>query len=69
MKYPSVKDGEWVMPVMRGYRMRCCDCCLIHVLTFRVIKKGRKGQAHLGVEFKARRDNRATSQARRRNKK
>lgn len=31
-------DGwtEWVQPVVRGYKMQCCDCGLIHVLDFRI---------------------------------
>lgn len=68
MKYPIAEDGEWILPVMRGYRMRCCDCGLTHRLTFRVVKKGRKGKTYLGVEFMARRDNRSTAQARRNRK-
>lgn len=63
MRYKPAKDGEWIRPVMKGYRMACCDCGLVHVLDFKVIKwaAGHK------VKFKASRDNRAT--ARRRAKK
>lgn len=57
MKYEVVVAGEWVRPVRRGYRMRCCDCGLVHVMDFRV----RDGRA----ELRAFRDNRATAAIRR----
>lgn len=40
MRYPSVKPGQWVQPVRKGYRMKCCDCGLVHVLNFRLVKYG-----------------------------
>lgn len=64
MKYPQQYDGDRVRPVMRGYRMRCCDCSLIHVLDFYIVRhKGR-----LVVEFRVRKHNRATAAARRKKK-
>ena len=51
------EDGEWVEP-LKGYKMACCDCGLIHKFDFRI----RKGK----VQFSATRDNRATAQRRRR---
>jgi hypothetical protein len=52
-------DGwtEWIQPVRRGYRLRCCDCDLVHEMDFR-IKAGRP-------QFRARRHERATSASRR----
>jgi hypothetical protein len=35
-KTRDVKDGEWVRPVMTGYRMECCNCGVVHVMDFRV---------------------------------
>ena len=32
----QVKAGEWVWPKMRGYKMECCDCGLIHEMDFLV---------------------------------
>ena len=58
IRYDRVKDGEWVRPKMRGYREMCCDCSLIHRFDFRIVD-GRH------VEFRAFRDERATSAARR----
>ena len=29
-KYVQATAGEWIRPVKRGYRMRCCDCGLVH---------------------------------------
>lgn len=61
MKYPIVHDSQWVKPKMKGYRMRCCDCSLVHVLTFKIVRSGRG----LAVKFKASRHVRATAQSRR----
>ncbi len=47
----------WILPVLKGYRIRCCDCSLVHELQFKVTATGR-------VLFKARRDERATKAAR-----
>lgn len=38
MKYFPVKNGERVTPVMKGYRMACCDCGLVHVIDFDVTR-------------------------------
>lgn len=51
MKYKVVQNNEWVRPVMRGYRMKCCDCGLIHELDFKVLRWGRGHK----VKFRARR--------------
>lgn len=55
--YEQPAEGEWVQPVRRGYRFRCCDCGLVHRLDFR-LRHGR-------VQFRAFRDNRSTGQVRR----
>lgn len=65
MKYDQQQDGDVVHPVMKGYRIRCCDCSLVHVLDFYVVKKG-KGYS---LSFKVRRDNRATAACRRKKRK
>ena len=54
----TIAYGEWTRPRMRNFREQCCDCGLIHRLDFRVVG-GR-------IEFRTRRDNRATAAARRR---
>lgn len=61
MKYKQVYDTDIVKPVMKGYRMRCCDCGLIHVVDFYVIHHGRGHK----ILFKARRHERATAASRR----
>lgn len=52
-------DGwtRWVQPIRKGYKMSCCDCGLVHVVDSRV-RGGR-------VQWRMRRDNRATGQVRR----
>jgi hypothetical protein len=57
MKYPRVTDGDWVRPFMKGYRMMCCDCGLVHVVNFRV----RNWKSGAKVEFQAVRHKRATA--------
>lgn len=58
MKYVQVMNGEWIEPKPQsGHKMRCCDCSLIHTMDFRVVN----GRA----QFRPRRDNRATANARR----
>lgn len=60
-KYPESEAGEWVQPIRRGYRFRCCDCGLVHILDFKLVPWG------LGkkILFRAFRDNRATAAVRR----
>jgi hypothetical protein len=55
--YHVISYGEWTRPRMRNFREQCCDCGLIHRLDFKVVD-GR-------VEFRTRRDDRATAAVRR----
>jgi len=55
--YKSVEPGELIYPVMKGYRLACCDCGLVHKVDFGVFK----GK----VLFRVWRDNRATAALRR----
>lgn len=66
--------SKWTIPVMKQYRMACCDCGLVHDLDFRVLKvTSRKNSREfwgervpgMRVEFRARRNNRSTAQIRR----
>ena len=77
--YHVIDYGEWIRPRMRDFREQCCDCGLIHRLDFRIVDaaKGRSGSSsrstkgrarpssRLHVEFRTRRDDRATAAARR----
>ena len=56
--YQEAEDGEWMDAQMRGHRIACCDCGLAHDYDFRVSESGR-------VQFRVRRNDRATSQLRR----
>ena len=62
MKYDEPKEGEWVHPKKKGYKMMCCDCGLVHKMEFEHFPYG-NGRA---IQFRVWRDERATSQARRR---
>jgi hypothetical protein len=55
--YDVIRYGEWTRPRMRNFRERCRDCGLIHRLDFRIVD-GR-------IEFRTRREDRATAAARR----
>ena len=83
MKYHKViaEKGEFSapeFPIMKGYKMACCDCGLVHDMEFFVfevdkflpdgyfegkVKRGKKWR----IGLKARRNNRATGQMRRHN--
>jgi len=50
---------NWIRPYMHGYKFCCCDCGLVHFLQFRIVPED------FCVEFRVKRDNRATGQSRR----
>jgi hypothetical protein len=67
VKYPVIAYGEWTRPRLRNFREQCCDCGLIHRLDFRIVdhRKRPRGRLHgLKIEFRTRRDDRATAAAR-----
>ncbi len=57
MKYDHPKEGEWIQPVEKGYKLRCCDCGLVHKIDFEIFKGN--------IQFRMWRDDRATAQIRR----
>ena len=61
MKVIELKNGEWVVPKRRGYKMVCCDCGLVHRFNFKLVNTPIGKQ----IYFQAFRDNRATGQIRR----
>lgn len=69
-RFYQVKDGEWVTPTRR-HKMACCDCGLVHDMTFRIVRieklNGRRYDK-LAIQFKAARNERSTA-GRRRNAK
>lgn len=86
-KYPRITQNEetgwsdWLKPVMKGYKMACCDCGLVHEMDFSVVKQkeivkkykdGNHSYAYEEIEnpkyqvsFRAKRSSRATAQHRR----
>ena len=64
--YPVANDGDWIQPRRRGYRLRCCDCGLVHIIRFALISYA-AGKRHK-IIFQAHRDNRATAAIRRKRK-
>lgn len=34
----QVYDNEWYHPVHRGHREVCCDCGLVHITDFKVVR-------------------------------
>jgi hypothetical protein len=71
--------SEWLMPEMKGYKMACCDCGLVHDIDFKVIRVKKikdfadgsssyqrvYKRGKLQVMLRAGRNNRATGQLRR----
>ena len=64
-KYRKLKENEWVNPVRMGYRTACCDCGLVHELDFRLVGPVTRRT----IQFRVRRNNRATGQIRRHSRK
>ncbi len=56
--YKQAYAGEWFPVKRKDQAIECCDCCLVHLVSFRI----RKGK----LEMKAVLDKRATAQRRRR---
>jgi hypothetical protein len=71
MRYKRVKDMEWQMPILEGYKMACCDCGLVHTMNFKIIKEDNQEEEIEGarVLVQATRNERATAQIRRHKKK
>ncbi len=59
--YDSLTDGEWCRPLMKGFRLGCCDCSLIHRINFRKLPRG--------IEFQVFRDEKETAAQRKLEKK
>lgn len=75
----------WVKPDMDAYQFACCDCSLVHTLQFKIVERGKltrkfsdgnheyaftnvRGKKYQTI-LRAKRNNRATGQLRRRKKK
>lgn len=37
-KYEQPRAGQYVFPVLRGYKLCCCDCGLVHTVAFDAIR-------------------------------
>lgn len=37
VRWEKVVKGAWVRPARKGYRLRCCDCGLVHSVEFRIV--------------------------------
>lgn len=61
LKYYQVTDGESYSPQMRGHRIQCCSCGLVHKIDFYVTHWGRGHK----VKMRVFRDERATAAGRR----
>lgn len=65
IKFKKVKPNEWQMPIMKWYKMACCDCGLVHNMTFKVIDNDTQKPIKNGrVLIKATRNEKLTKQLR-----
>lgn len=73
---PNGEFSRDIYPIMRGYRIACCDCGLVHDVEYNVVKVTRRYKdgtfdvevldpAKYRVEFRVRRNNRSTAMVRR----
>ena len=60
MRYKQVHDGDLVTPIMKGYKVVCCDCGKVHRFDF-FISKGYSPT----LSFRVTQDKRATAAVRR----
>lgn len=80
-KQEEAVRGEWscwINPVMKGYKLACCDCGLVHDFdfrTFKVVKRTKSGKSvkllpvgKFQLEFRCRRNKRSTAMVRRHKK-
>lgn len=59
MKRPRFKHysgpgwTEWVMPIPKGYLMKCCDCGLVHEMQFKAFieTRQRKNGTYVAVDL------------------
>ena len=68
--YPQPKSHEWVNPVLKDYKMACCDCGLVHSIDFGLfqdlgdkVKRAKIPKKHL-IAFRVRRDSEETRKMR-----
>lgn len=67
--------SEWETPEMKGFKLSCCDCGLVHNMDFKVLKvtetfedgtwNTEEPDGDYRVEFRVSRNNRSTGQVRR----
>lgn len=63
---------KFISPKMKGYKIKCCDCGLVHEMDFRVVKYKSKesleykviADKNTQVHFRARREIKKTKKAR-----
>ncbi len=63
-QYYDIQHGEWISPTRNSYKLKCCDCGLVHRINFRLIRLFLKGRGKT-IQFQMFRDNRATAAVRR----
>lgn len=56
IKYEPWNNGEWCSPVLKNFKMMCCDCSLVHTMNFEI--EGRN------LAIQVFRDERATAASR-----
>lgn len=60
VSHPLNRAGwtAWIQPIKRGYRVKCCDCGLVHEIAFRIA-----GLDKPRVQYRARRARRTIKEA------
>ena len=67
-RFKKVKPNEWQLPIMNGYKMACCDCGLVHNVTFKAVDEETQKKIKGGrVLMKANRNIRLTKDLRKKN--
>lgn len=64
LRFPKVKANRWHMPIMKNYKMACCDCGLVHNMSFKIIDSESQKPVNGRVLIKASRNEKLTKQLR-----
>lgn len=64
-RYTDTEAGRWYKTNLREFKFVCCDCGLVHTINFKIRERPRRHRLLMQVF----RDNRATGQVRRWDKK
>lgn len=52
-RYLQIVEGDWGKWNRRGNRLQCCDCCLVHIIDFRIVGRRNVIEARYSIDKKS----------------